>query len=39
MKIDKSKLSPVENVNYLDVVLDKFLSWDAHVNNLCKKLV
>ena len=38
IKINKSKLSPVLNVNYLGAVLDEFLSWDAHVNNLCKKL-
>ena len=38
IKINKSKLSPVPNVNYLGVVLDEFLSWDAHVNKLCKKL-
>ena len=25
------------NVNYFSVVLDAFLSWNAHVNNLCKK--
>ena len=37
-KINISKLSPVPNVNYLGVVLDKFLSWDAHVSSLCKKL-
>ena len=37
IKMKKSKRSPVPNVNYLGVVL--FLSWDAHVNNLCKKLV
>ena len=30
-KINKPKLSPVPNVHYLDV-------WEAHVNNLCKKL-
>ena len=35
---NKSKLPPAPNVNYLAVVLDDFLSWDAHVNNLCKKL-
>ena len=35
---NKSKVSPVPNVNYLGVVLDEFLSWDAHVNNLCKEL-
>ena len=38
IKINKSKLSPVLNVNYLGVVLDEFLSCEAHVNNLCKKL-
>ena len=37
IKINKSKLSPVPNVNYLGVVLDEFLSWDVHVNKLCKK--
>ena len=36
--INKFKLSPVSNVNYLGVVLDEFLSWDAHINKLCKKL-
>ena len=38
IKINKSKLSAVPNVNYLGVVLEEFLSCDAHVNNLCKKL-
>ena len=38
IKINKSKHSPVPNVNYLGVVLDEFLSWDAHVNKSCKKL-
>ena len=38
IKINKSKHSPVPNVNYLGVVLDEFLSWDAHVNQLCKNL-
>ena len=37
-KINKSKSPPVLNVNYLGVVLDEFLSWDAHVNSLRKKL-
>ena len=31
-------LSPVQNVDYLGVFLDEFLSWEAYVNNLCKKL-
>ena len=37
MQINRSKLSPVPNINYLGVVLDEFLSWVSHVNNLCKK--
>ena len=36
IKINKSKHSPVPNVNYLGVVLDEFLSWDAHVKNFVK---
>ena len=39
IKINKSKLSPVPNVNYLGVVFDEFLSWDAHVNKLRKNLL
>ena len=39
IKINKSKLSPVPKVNYLGIVLDEFLCWDADINNLCKKLV
>ena len=35
-KINKSELSPLQNVNYLGVVLDEFLSWDALVNNCVK---
>ena len=38
MKFNKSEFSPVQNVNYFGVVFDEFLSWDAHVNNWCKKL-
>ena len=38
INLSKSKLSLVPNVNYLGVVLDQFFFWDAHVNNLCKKL-
>ena len=39
-KVKKNKLnfSPVQNVNYLGVALYDFLSMNAHVNNLCKKL-
>ena len=38
IKINKSKLSSVPNVNYLGVVLDEFPSGDAYINILCKKL-
>ena len=38
MQINRSKLSPAPNINYLGVVLDEFLSWVSHVNNLCKKI-
>ena len=38
IKINKSRLSPVPNLSYLGVVLDKVLSWDAHINILGKKL-
>ena len=38
IKVNKSKLCLVPNVNYLGVVLDQFLSWDVHVSNLCKML-
>ena len=38
IKVNKSKLSPVPNINYLGVVFDEFLSCNAHVNYLCKKL-
>ena len=36
IKLNKSELCP--NNNYFGVVLDEFLSWDAHVNNLSKEL-
>lgn len=38
VKKNKLKFSPVQNVNYLGVVLYDFLSRNAHVNNLFKKL-
>ena len=33
-----TKFFPETNFNYLGKVLDEFLSWDAHISNLCKKL-
>ena len=38
MKINKLKFTPVQNTHYFGVVIDKFLSWGVHLNNLCKKL-
>ena len=38
LKVKKSKVSAVQNVKHLDVVLEKFPYWCAQVNNLCVKL-
>ena len=38
IKFNKSKLSSIPKVNYRGIVVDEFLSWDAHVNNLPKKV-
>ena len=38
MKINTLKFTPVQNAHYFGVVLDKFLFWDVHLNNLFKKL-
>ena len=32
------KLKPVDYVKYLGMLIDKYLSWNFHVNELCKKL-
>ena len=38
IKINQFQLSLVQDLDYLVFVLDKFLSWDAHVNYLYKKI-
>ena len=32
------KLKPVDFVKYLGMLIDKYLSWNFHINELCKKL-
>ena len=32
------KLKPVDFVKYLGMLIDKYLSWDFHINQLCKSL-
>ena len=38
IKIEGKKLSRCNNVNYLGLLIDEHLSWDAHVKYLSKKL-
>ena len=37
IKINGIKLNPTEHVKYLGVYMDKHLSWDFHINQLCNK--
>ena len=38
IKFDGNKLIPVDNIKYLGMYIDKFLSWDYHIQQLSKKL-
>ena len=38
IKLDGFKHDPTENVRYLDVYVDNFLSWDFHISQLFNKL-
>ena len=38
IKIDGCKLDPANNVKYLGVHIDKFVSWDFHITQLSNKL-
>ena len=37
-KVKNYKLGPMQDVTYLGVALDEFLSWNANINNMCEKL-
>ena len=36
--VNNVPLPYMDQCKYLGVTLDKHLSWDTHINNLCKKL-
>ena len=38
IKLDGCKLDPFENVRYLGVYIDNFVSWDFHISRLSNKL-
>ena len=38
IKFDGKRLIPVDYVKYLGMFIDKYLSWDFHIQQLCKKL-
>ena len=38
IKLGGVKLIPSDNVKYLGLHLDKYLSWDVQINQLSKKL-
>ena len=38
IKLDGKKLKPVKFVKYLGIFIDEHLSWNTHVQHLCKKL-
>ena len=38
IKLNGYKLDPTDNVQYLGVYIDKFLSWDCHITQLSNKL-
>ncbi len=38
IKFDNKKLVPVDNVKYLGMYIDKYLTWDYHIQQLSKKL-
>ena len=38
IQFDGKKLYPVDKVKYLGMYLDKYLSWNYHLENLCQKL-
>ena len=38
IKFNNKKLIPVDNIKYLGMYIDKYLSWNFHINQLSKKL-
>ena len=38
IKFNNKKLYPVDNIKYLGMYIDKYLSWDFHIMQLSKKL-
>ena len=38
IKLDGCKLDPTDNIQYLGVYIDKFISWDCHIIQLSNKL-
>ena len=38
IKFDGNKLVPVDNIKYLGMYLDKYLSWNYHIQQLSKKI-
>ena len=38
LKLDGCKLDPTDNIQYLGVYIDKFISWDCHIIQLSNKL-
>ena len=38
IKLDGYKLDPTENVRYIGVYIDHFLSWDFHISQVSNKL-
>ena len=38
IKFDNKKIVPVDNIKYLGMYIDKYLSWDFHIQQLSKKL-
>ena len=38
IKFRGKKITPVDHIKYLGIYIDKFLSWDYHVQYLCTKL-
>ncbi len=38
ISIDDEKLANVDNIKYLGVTIDKHLTWNTHISNLCKSI-